>query len=554
MVIRRILTVAWVVSLAAIIGIAVWLRTSSLEGAPWHAGDESYYGVQTWRLIHGQSFCIRTMSGNIIDPFIMLMQIPLYAVASPSAWVLKVPSVVSGLLAVFLLYILGSRALDRPTAGLAAVMLMTLPNVIVFSRFGVEPSQIPVVGVIAAYFALRGHGLGLLATILTGLIVHPTNILLVPILMPTLLVRIAGQSSGDFRYLRRSLLTIMGVTGAVGGVVVPLLLMHPTVKVYLIERTANCWSLDWSGFLGDFARFWTRGPLPGLTPEEHARVFWIAAVALLSAGGWRLTRARCWDRLALIGGTAAGVTALHVLAGSDMFVKVDRYASVLIIPMILSFACLVRAATDALNLGQYSFATPARQGLMVVLGCGLLFCADRNFFRPAGAGTGESIWTFHTEVKDPFRCLLRLIRRDLACRNAAHPGDRAGAPRRLVIAQDYFVYMPLVYLARSRPDVEFVELLNPSFLGQPLIREPKDTRLCEQLLGDQLRAGNYVVSEDRCPPWNGAELIASVAKKVAPPGRLQSWTFPGGPKLVVYRLTDEQVALRTPGGDPSLRR
>jgi hypothetical protein len=30
--------------------------------------------------------------------------------------------------------------------------------------------------VIACYWALRGHGVGLLATILAGLLVHPTNI------------------------------------------------------------------------------------------------------------------------------------------------------------------------------------------------------------------------------------------------------------------------------------------------------------------------------------------------------------------------------------------
>lgn len=101
-----------------------------------------------------------TTSGNRLDLFFVAMQLRLHLLFRLSVLTLRIPAAISGLLAVLILFRPGRRYLDRESATLSAIPLATLPIAIIFSRHGLEYSQTPLVGSIAAFAAWRGRGRG----------------------------------------------------------------------------------------------------------------------------------------------------------------------------------------------------------------------------------------------------------------------------------------------------------------------------------------------------------------------------------------------------------
>lgn len=138
------------ISLVALFGLALWFRVSSLEGMPEHIGDESFYGVQAERCLAGKPFALCTPNGNWA-PFHTLFQVPLLLAFRPSLTLLRLPTAVSGIAAVILLYALGREVLGRRTALAASALLAAMPAAVVFGRIGCELGHTPLVGVLTLY-------------------------------------------------------------------------------------------------------------------------------------------------------------------------------------------------------------------------------------------------------------------------------------------------------------------------------------------------------------------------------------------------------------------
>ncbi len=136
--------------------VALWFRVSSLSAFPCHSGDEAYYGLQTARLLRGESFALRTPSQNLLNPYSIVLQSPFHLVARPSVWILRVPAVLCGVLAVALTYVLGTRRVDQTIALIAAALLAALPSAVYYSRVGLEQSQLPLFGILVIAFARCG--------------------------------------------------------------------------------------------------------------------------------------------------------------------------------------------------------------------------------------------------------------------------------------------------------------------------------------------------------------------------------------------------------------
>src|SRR5262245_43747402 len=82
----------------ALVAVSVALRVWLLGRLPGVNGDEAWMGVQAQRWLRG-SIAWRTPTGNLINPFFFVPEVVLHALFRPSFTLLRVPAVISGLLA-----------------------------------------------------------------------------------------------------------------------------------------------------------------------------------------------------------------------------------------------------------------------------------------------------------------------------------------------------------------------------------------------------------------------------------------------------------------------
>jgi hypothetical protein len=542
---RLLLALGFAVTFAA----ALWLRLSSLGAYPWHDADESYYGVQIARLVRGESFEVLTVNKNVINPFFVGLQVPLQMVARPSLWVLRAPAAFSGVLAVILAYVIGSRVLDRSTALIAAALLATLPCVVYQSRVGLEMSQLPLFGLIVVALALRGHATGLLLAFLASMLVHPTDIFLIPIALPIFLVqfgrKLAAKETVDPTCRRRWLVGAAVVTPVIVAAVSAIIFNHRMAQIYFNRRPP----LDWGQFLDGFERalFDLRAPLTKTTIHLYRWTFRGVLAVLLVFGTVRLARQRRWERLALVAGVAASLAVFHFVAGPRILRDVAfRYGVVFMLPTVLAVACLLEGmlASPSSVPEESTRRTLRRLPLAVglVLSSAMLLGLKQTLIDRCLRDERESLWTFQPDRKDQYERALALIRRDLAERRRATGIDptRGTLAPTAVIVHDYWALLPLAYLASSSKDLELMRLIDPDRC------DARDLdRLCgekQRELGDRLRTGAYAIYRVGVPVYGGGTVIEDTVNSKFSPGQVRRWAVPtraGGAGLIVYRFEDD---------------
>ena len=398
-------------ALIPLFALAIWFRISSLN-MPAPNGDEAFYGVQVAKLLNGEAIASKTTSGNMINFLVIAAELPLYWMMGPSSYVIKIPGALAGLLAVIATYVLWRRALDRPTAVIAATLMAVLPVAIAECRIGAEPAWNPLVGVIALAAAFRGHRLGLALAFLLCYYVHSTYLFLLPVLGLVLLAKLIERTTGDPTARWRALaITTWGTLAVVG----PLILLTR-------GRSAIQWTYDTYNFgPGDWPRFFTLyerllmgfcevGPTE--TTITFDRTFWIAFLAILGFGSWCLWKQGRWDRLALIGGLMISLCGMHVVTGPDIlrpyFV---RYGLYLVAPSVLAIACCLRAMLLLPEGGWASLARRSQIAGMVGLAWVLLLGFKVHYLDHlliAHRGQ-ESLWTIRTEAIDPKEWAAKIV-------------------------------------------------------------------------------------------------------------------------------------------------
>jgi hypothetical protein len=525
-IINKLLLISIIISSFALGALGVWLRLSSLEAFPEVTGDEAWYGVQAQHILEGGPFETTTFSGSPLNPFYTGMHLPLLMLFRPAPWMVRAPAAFCGILAVMFAYVVGARGLDRPTGLTASALLASLPIAVLFSRQGIDASQIPLCGLLAYFFALRAHALGLFLALVIGLIVHPTDIFLLPCVLPVFLARAFHQkTAGSPVRAWRLLLTTLMATAAGLLAMALTTLQRPYVRGYYATLYR---SGDWLQFLASYARFLLALVPP--VPEDFARgpgfrLWGLGLLLIWVAGTWRLAAQRQWDRLALVAGLVFGLAGFHLMAGSSVLVGAAyRYGVVLIVPSVLAFATLVRSLLVAPTSPARCLARRLQFG-GVILACGaMLLCLNIHWFdyyNTTFLGGRESVWTFRTETKDTNRRALRLILRDRG--RPASPRTGAARPT-VLIAQDWWTYRPLQYYAAPWKDIQVInfETMNPD-------RRP-------MFLHDSLVAGAYVVG----PAEGGLE---QAVRSCPLADRLEHWDFRfhnGNRFLAIYRLRREE--------------
>ncbi len=169
----------------ALVIAAVFLRCHALCTIPGFNGDEAWYGIRAWQILHGGGQGWNTPTGNPLNPLFVGPLALLHLWMPPSIWLLRVVAVASGMAALAINWLFCRWIFDRRTAAISTVMLAVLPINIAFSRFAWDASQTVAATLPVVYLSLAAvrfperFGRWIAASILALAVavwVHPINV------------------------------------------------------------------------------------------------------------------------------------------------------------------------------------------------------------------------------------------------------------------------------------------------------------------------------------------------------------------------------------------
>lgn len=427
-------------------------RLVALDRLPGINGDEAWYGVQAVSAVKGQAHAWRTASGNPLNSFFLGPLAALHAVApAPAFWKLRAPAALSGLLLVALAYPLLRRCLGRRAALLATVLLCALPVDIGYSRLGWDPSQSCLALLVCfALMLQRRHvwaGLAFGAAVL----VHPTNIFAAPAAAGIAVAAGAARLRAMPPARRRRvglIVALVAATGAVLGVAVILVAAPRWAALggwngtVIVRRAVD--PGGWLAFVALYGRLlsgvtlyqYVVGPVSALTLALHDAVTWLALAPVVLLGGRRLWRAGRWAEVGLGLGLLASLAAFYLVAGCDAIgPHRERYALFCIVPTALLAAACLAEMMQAARARRCLFL-----GVLLLGGVWLATFAVQYLLALQQHGSRSHV-TFRTGPVEPKEAGLRRVLQE------------AGASPAAVVAEDWWLYWPVRYLAAGSGQV-----------------------------------------------------------------------------------------------------
>jgi len=166
-----------------ILSISIFLRIFALDNIPGISGDEAWYGIVALEILSGEvAIDLHTPSGNLLNPFYILPVMASHFFFEPSFLLLRIPSLISGLLLILLSYYLSKSFLDKKSAMITTLIVASLPVNIAYSRFGWDTSQTALISLIVIYCLLNQRWIWLAISLSAATLIHPTNIFLASII------------------------------------------------------------------------------------------------------------------------------------------------------------------------------------------------------------------------------------------------------------------------------------------------------------------------------------------------------------------------------------
>jgi len=450
---RRILTVL----IAALLGTAVCFHVMYLSRVPGISGDEGWWGIQALAWLSNRPYEARTTSGNPIDLFFLVPVAALHAFAPPSFLLLRTIPALVNLMALPIGYWFVNRAYGSTTAWIYTVALASMPTAIAHSRICQDPSQSVFWSGIAIYLSLLGYAekrmrYGAAAILVFPIVLwtHPTNVFIAPFLVLPFVPAMRARWPAAAR--ARVILFLAGaVLIVLAGLTTLAVVQHLAGTIDYLNRpwlsNAAARMIDgrqWFEFAANGARLlngvtvyhYFSGARPW-TPPYDAAVVIIVGVAL-----WGLLRrfrgAHGSLDAALILATAGTWLGFYAFAGPQALMPhFERWGLCLIVPATL---VLARGASVWIESSP-KMRWPAVAAATLVVSCWLTTFYV-NYFREFATSGGRSHLTYVTAGTEPKQQVLERIL-----------GQATGPAGIVVLAQQWWLYWPIRYLASEHPNV-----------------------------------------------------------------------------------------------------
>ncbi len=440
-----------IVNLAALGALALWFRCRALGNIPGLNGDEAWYGVTAWEILHQGKWLVQTPTGNALNPFFFGPLLLLQACCKPSIVLLRIVATASGVAALGLNWWLCRWVFDRRTAAISTLALAVLPIDIAYSRFAWDASQSLLATLPVLYFSLAAvrfparqdqFTAAAIVALLAAVLVHPTNVFAGAAIAAGLAVRWRQFQANPRRLAVLALAALalilwaanlVRMQGNVGGD--GLLghldqLVHPRVNPHAVVLYANL-------FCGETVYQYISGAHSWLPCEVGLALVW----AVLLAAAWRLWQWGTTADRVLVAAWLLQWLGFVVLAGPEgMLPGQERYAICLIAPAVILAA---RGAA-----AWWSGAGRPRTAVAVLaLAAGWFVTADfqQHYFRFIEQTGGRAHRTFRTAAVEPKQAALDYI---LKHRTAGVTW---------IVADSWWSYWPLRYLSLAEQDVRVVD-------------------------------------------------------------------------------------------------
>jgi hypothetical protein len=471
---------------------AALARVMWLGRVPGINGDEAWYGVNVQAMLDGGAPFWHTGIGNPLNP---LHSAPLLALTAifpqPSFTVLRVTEAVFGILTVVLAYPLLRRPLGSRAALIATCLLAVSPLAVAYARFGWDPSGTPLVSLIAIAYGLRNRPVIAAAACMAAWFVHPTNVFLWPVAGAAWAPHaVARYLAAPAQWRRR-----VHIAAAIA-----IVLALPLVAWFLARVAANPnTSLPsvtmvierltspsvWAAVVVGIARMWS-----GVSSAAHISAPFSPLAMLiadvLTCAFVIVAAIMCWRHVALhshmrwlIAGITVAFGAFVIVAGPAAVVPThERYALAFFLPLTVIGA----VGCDALIA---KWRTIGR-GVVAVAVVLLALSTVAGYFTPLLVDGGRSGQPFRTGEVEPKAAAYAFI-----------AADSRDAPAVAIVAQDWWLYWPLRYLARPERDRIRVEILPGA--NMPGGERPHGAPPPPPLIGEVKR---YAVLFENSIEWN----------------------------------------------------
>ena len=425
-----------------IVSIALVTRFYELDRVPGVQGDEAWYGVQALDLLHGRGGELRTPTGNVPGLLHGGALVLLHSLFPPSLWLLRLPALISSLAAMAGAYAIGRRFFG-PVAGMTALVLMAcLPINLAYARFGWDPSQLPLLILLATYCALAGRRL--LAALLFAFAIsnHPSAVFAGPFL---LLAYLGVQR--DRLPLREALFRTALLAAVLAAAILLALMLSAGAGSYLDASKSLVRLLDpflWGQFGMGFARLlsgdtiyrYVVGEGYGGTGPWIDLATVLVLVATLVAGLVLAIRKFDWTVAGLVAGWVASLAGLYIVAGLwTLQPGLERFGFALVPVTVLAIAAVVGRHVEVERV------RPLFQPLLAAVAIPLLAGFWLCYLRPLDSGEARPKPGSWTGPVDPNRLAVETIAR-AAARSARNVR---------VIAEDWWIYWPAAYYAEGKP-------------------------------------------------------------------------------------------------------
>lgn len=453
--------------------VAVAFRFVWLDTVPGLNGDEAWLGWKSYLAAHGVDLDWRTNSGNFTNPFFLLPLVWLHHVFEPSAWVLRVTAAISGVLTLLVNFGMCRWIFGTRVAVASTVLLAVVPMSIAYSRFGWEPSQIPLLAVVVVYSACAlcdwnrsfvGWMMVAAAGLFAGFLVHPTIAYLAVLPVLGVIARWLRPEEGGWR---AGEFFLAGAIVSAGLGVAMYLKAPPWIQPEIAERfTGGAWIADMPRFLVAWVRNFnginTFGFLPGSWPgaaevlnagkpwpvfplDVLAGLAFLVAMGCVALGAFRGDASqemkapgiRRMHAVLLVGAVSATLLFGAMNGAAKVAVWFDRYGLWALVPgcliLALGYAWVVRRLPGA----EVLFTA------ICLLGCaGLLALFGSKYFLHFWQTSGDGGMDSRVGVQQ--------IKATAAKRIADWSAEKAFPEPPVLISSNWFAFWPTVYFMQGK--------------------------------------------------------------------------------------------------------